>query len=77
MKKTKAAPKTKGKEVELSSLAKGQLFSYQGKTYSKRRQAPDGIRALSAKCDELLILAPKTLVTPIQSPIEREGGCNA
>jgi hypothetical protein len=65
LKKTKAAPKTKGKEVELSSLGIGQLFSHQGKTYSKRRQASDGIRALSAKCDELKVLAPETLVTPI------------
>jgi hypothetical protein len=64
--KTKAVPEAKGKEVELSSLAIGQLFKYNDKTYSKRRPGSDGIRALSAKGDELTILAPKTLVTPIE-----------
>lgn len=54
------------KQVELSSLSIGQLFSYQGKTYSKRRMASDGIRALSDKGDKLEILAPNTLVKPVK-----------
>lgn len=61
----KAAPAAE-KQVELSSLTIGQLFKYDNQTYSKRRPAPDGIRALSAKGDELKILAPETLVTPIE-----------
>jgi hypothetical protein len=63
---TKAVPEAKGKQVELSSLAMGQLFKYDDKTWSKRRPGSDGIRALSAKGDELKILAPETLVTPIE-----------
>ena len=62
---TKAAPEAKGKQVELSSLTIGQLFKYD-KTWSKRRPSSDGIRALSAKGDELKILAPETLVTPVE-----------
>jgi len=61
----KAAPEAE-KQVELSSLEIGQLFKYDNQTYSKRRPASDGIRALSAKGDELKILAPETLVTPIE-----------
>ena len=61
----KAAPKAE-KQVELSSLAMGQLFKYNDQTWSKRRPASDGIRALSAKGDELKILAPETLVTPVE-----------
>lgn len=52
------------KTVELSSLAVGDLFSHEGKTWSRRRPAPDGIRALSAKGDVLITLASDTLVTP-------------
>jgi hypothetical protein len=64
--KTKVVPEAKAKQVELSSLTIGQLFKYNNQTYSKRRPASDGIRALSAKGDELKILAPETLVTPIE-----------
>jgi hypothetical protein len=63
---TKAVPEAKGKQVELSSLAIGQFFQYNDQIWNKQRPAPDGIRALSAKGDELKILAPETLVTPIE-----------
>jgi len=59
-----AAPETKRREVELSSLGTAEFFTYQGRTYSKRRAGPGGIKALSKAGDELITLPPDTLVTP-------------
>lgn len=61
-----AGPKPSGEKVELSSLGTLELFTYKGRTYSKRRVLPDGIKALSSKGDKLIALPPDTLVTKVE-----------
>lgn len=52
------------KGVRVSSLALLQAFTYKGKAYTRRRTHPAGINALSAAGDEIITLAPDTIVTP-------------
>lgn len=57
--------KPKGKEVEVSSLATLDAFTYQGEDYRKRRLLGGGrVNCMSIDGKKLLTLEADTLVTP-------------